>query len=143
MWTGTPLFPDRASTLAGRVESLYFSLLRLPIFFSLLIARLIVYFVVKYQRRRPDAIGDPIHGSNLLEIAWTGIPFLITMVLFVWGASVYFAMARPPDETLNIYVVGKQWMWKFQHLDGQREINELHIPVGRPTKLITTSEDAV
>jgi cytochrome c oxidase subunit II len=143
MWAGTPLFPDRASTIASRVDALYFVLLGISIFFSLLIAGLIVYFAVKYQRRRPDAIGDPIHGSNLLEIAWTGIPFLITMVLFVWGASVYFAMARPPDETLNIYVVGKQWMWKFQHLDGQREINELHVPVGRPIKLITTSEDVI
>jgi cytochrome c oxidase subunit II len=143
MWAGTPLFPDRASTIASRVDALYFALLGISIFFSLLIAGLIVYFAVKYQRRRPDAIGDPIHGSNLLEIAWTGIPFLITMVLFVWGASVYFAMARPPDETLNIYVVGKQWMWKFQHLDGQREINELHVPVGRPIKLITTSEDVI
>jgi cytochrome c oxidase subunit 2 len=52
-------------------------------------------------------------------------------------------MARPPEETLNIYVVGKQWMWKFQHLDGQREINELHVPVGRAVKLITTSEDVI
>ena len=79
----------------------------------------------------------------MLEIAWSVIPFLITMVIFVWGASVFFAMSRPPDETLNIYVVGKQWMWKFQHLDGQREINELHVPVGRPVKLIMTSEDVI
>jgi cytochrome c oxidase subunit 2 len=143
MWTGTPLFPERASTIAGRVDALYFALLGISIFFSLLIAGLIVYFAIKYHRRKPDAIGEQIHGSMALEIAWTGIPFLITMVLFVWGASVYFAMARPPDETLNIYVVGKQWMWKFQHLDGQREINELHIPVGRPIKLITTSEDVI
>ena len=79
----------------------------------------------------------------MLEITWTVIPFLISMVIFVWGASVFFAMSRPPDETLNIYVVGKQWMWKFQHLDGQREINELHVPVGRPVKLIMTSEDVI
>ena len=78
-----------------------------------------------------------------LEIIWTVIPFIITMVIFVWGASVFFAMSRPPDDTLNIYVVGKQWMWKFQHLDGQREINELHVPVGRPVKLIMTSEDVI
>ena len=68
---------------------------------------------------------------------------MISMVIFVWGASVFFAMSRPPDETLNIYVVGKQWMWKFQHLDGQREINELHVPVGRAVKLIMTSEDVI
>jgi cytochrome c oxidase subunit II len=52
-------------------------------------------------------------------------------------------MARPPDEALNIYAVGKQWMWKFQHLDGQREINELHVPVGRAVKMIMTSEDVI
>jgi cytochrome c oxidase subunit 2 len=78
-----------------------------------------------------------------LEIAWSVIPLPITMVIFVWGASVFFAMSRPPQETLNIYVVGKQWMWKFQHLDGQREINELHVPVGRAVKLIMTSEDVI
>jgi cytochrome c oxidase subunit 2 len=143
MWTGTPLFPESASTIATRVDLLYFFLLAVSIFFSLLIAGSIVFFAVKYHRRRHDAIGEQIHGSMILEIAWTGIPFLITMVIFVWGASVYFAMARPPGETLNIYVVGKQWMWKFQHLDGQREINELHVPVGRAVKLITTSEDVI
>jgi cytochrome c oxidase subunit 2 len=71
------------------------------------------------------------------------IPFLITLVAFFWGAHIYFDMSRPPDETLNIYVVGKQWMWKVQHADGQREINELHVPVGRAVKLIMTSEDVI
>jgi cytochrome c oxidase subunit 2 len=65
------------------------------------------------------------------------------MVIFVWGASVFFAMTHPPAGTLDIYVVGKQWMWKFQHLDGQREINELHVPLGRDVKLIATSEDVI
>ena len=143
MWAGTPLFPESASTIASRVDALYFFLLALSAFFSLLIAGLIVYFAIRFQRRRPDAVGAQIAGGTILEIGWSVIPLLITMVIFVWGASVYFAMARPPDETLNIYVVGKQWMWKFQHLDGQREINELHIPVGRAVKLITTSEDVI
>jgi cytochrome c oxidase subunit 2 len=143
MWSGTPLFPLGASTIAERVDALYFFLIAVTVFFSLLIAGLIVYCAVKYRRRAPDAVGERIHGSILLEIGWTVVPFLITMVIFVWGASVYFAMASPPAETLNIYVVGKQWMWKFQHLDGQREINELHIPVGRNVKLIATSEDVI
>jgi cytochrome c oxidase subunit 2 len=143
MPTGTPLFPETASSIAGRVDALYFFLLAVSVFFSLLIAGLIVYYAVKYRRRSPDAVGRQVHGGLILEITWTVVPFLITMVIFVWGASVYFAMARPPDETLNIYVVGKQWMWKFQHLDGQREINELHVPVGRDVKLITTSEDVI
>ena len=143
MWTGTPLFPERASTMAGRVDALYFFLLAVAALFSILIAGLIVTYAVKYRRRAPDAIGADIHGSLLLEIGWTGIPLLITLGIFVWGASVFFAMARPPDETLNIYVVGKQWMWKFQHLDGQREIDELHVPVGRAIKMIMTSEDVI
>jgi cytochrome c oxidase subunit 2 len=129
--------------MAGRVDALYFFLLAISIFFSLLIAGLIVYFAIKYHRRSPESIGGRIHGGLILEITWSVVPLLITMVIFVWGASVYFAMARPPDETLNIYVVGKQWMWKFQHLDGQREINELHVPMGRAVKLITTSEDVI
>src|SRR5256885_13237278 len=138
-----PLFPERASRMAGRVDALYFFLLALSAFFSVLIAGLIVYYAVRYRRRSPQSVGATIHGGMALEIAWTVIPLLITMVIFVWGASVFFAMSRPPDETLNVYVVGKQWMWKFQHLDGQREINELHVPVGRAVKLIMTSEDVI
>ena len=130
--------------MAGRVDALYFFLLAISAFFSLLIAGLIVFYAIKYRRARSaTASASAIHGGLVLEIAWTVIPFLIAMVIFVWGASVFFAMSRPPDETLNIYVVGKQWMWKFQHLDGQREINELHVPVGRPVKLIMTSEDVI
>jgi cytochrome c oxidase subunit 2 len=143
MWSGTPLFPETASTIAPRVDALYFFLIGLASFFSLLIAGLIVYYAVKFRRRSPDSVGARIHGGMVLEITWTVVPLLITMGIFVWGASIFFAMSRPPDETLNIYVVGKQWMWKFQHLDGQREINELHVPVGRPVKLIMASEDVI
>jgi cytochrome c oxidase subunit 2 len=129
--------------MASRVDLLYFFLLAVAAFFSLLIAGLIVFYAIRYKRRSSADIGSETHGGLALELTWSIIPFLITMVIFVWGASVFFAMARPPDETLNIYVVGKQWMWKFQHLDGQREINELHVPLGRPVKLIMTSEDVI
>ena len=143
MWSGIPLFPESASTMSARVDALYFFLLAIAGFFSLLIAGLTVVYAVKYRRRAPHDVGEVIHGSMLLEIGWIVIPSLITIVIFVWGASIYFAMASPPAETLNVYVVGKQWMWKFQHLDGQREINELHVPVGRNVKLIMTSEDVI
>jgi cytochrome c oxidase subunit 2 len=143
MWSGTPLFPEQASTMASRVDNLYFFLLGITLFFSLLIAGLIVTYAIKFRRRSPDSIGAVIHGGLMLEITWSVIPLMITMVLFVWGASVFFAMSKPPEETMNVYVVGKQWMWKFQHLDGQREINELHVPVGRSVKLIMTSEDVI
>jgi cytochrome c oxidase subunit 2 len=143
MWSGTPLFPVGASTMAGRVDTLFFFVLAIAAFFSLLIAVLIVFYAVKYRRRAPTAIGVAIHGGTALEVGWIVIPSLITVAIFVWGASVFFAMSTPPEETLNVYVVGKQWMWKFQHLDGQREIDELHVPVGRPVKLIMTSEDVI
>src|SRR3954462_9077076 len=143
MPSGTPLFPESASTMAGRVDALYFFLLGVSVFFALLIAGLIVHYAIKFHRRHPDAVGAQVHGGMVLELTWTIVPFPITMVIFVWGASVYFAMARPPDETLNIYVVGKQWMWKVQHADGTREINQLHVPVGRPVKLIMASEDVL
>jgi len=143
MWTGTPLFPESASTMASRVDALYFFLVGLALFFSLLIAGLIVYYAIRYKRRSDTSVGAAIHGGLVLELTWTIIPFIIVMIIFVWGASVFFAMARPPSETIDIYVVGKQWMWKFQHLDGQREIDELHVPVGRAVRLIMTSEDVI
>src|SRR5207253_8329425 len=104
MWSGTPLFPEQASTMAARVDNLYFFLIGITIFFSVLIAGLIVTYAVKFRRRTPDAIGARIQGGLVLEMVWTVIPFLLTMVLFVWGATVFFAMSRPPDETLNVYV---------------------------------------
>ena len=140
---GIPLFPERASTIASEVDALYFFLVGLSVVMAVLIATLVVTFAIKFHRRHPDQVGSQVHGGLLLEIAWTIVPFLITLVIFFWGAKVYFVMASPPPETLNVYVVGKQWMWKVQHTTGQREINELHVPVGRPVKLIMTSEDVI
>jgi cytochrome c oxidase subunit 2 len=140
---GLPLFPEAASTIAEQVDALYFFLVGLAGFFALLIATLIVAFAIVFRRRHADEVGAQVHGGLLLEVGWTVIPFLITMFIFFWGAKVYFAMANPPEETLNVYVVGKQWMWKVQHTAGQREINELHVPVGRPVRLIMTSEDVI
>src|SRR5579864_3238007 len=111
MWSGTPLFPVAASTMADRVDALYFFLLAIGSSFSLLIAGLIVVYGVRYRRRAPKSIGKVIQGGTLLEITWIVIPSLITVVIFVWSASVFFAMSQPPEQTLNIYVVGKQWMW--------------------------------
>jgi len=140
---GIPLFPERASTIANEVDALYFFLVGLSVVMSLLIATLVVGFAIKFRRRHRDDVGAQVHGGLMLELAWTVVPFVIAMIIFFWGAKVYFVMASPPPETLNIYVVGKQWMWKAQHLTGQREINELHVPVGRPVKLIMTSEDVI
>ena len=129
--------------MAARVDNLYFFMVATSGFFAVLVTLLVIAFAIRFRRRSPDGVGEPIHGSLALELIWTGIPFILAMVMFVWGASVYFALARMPDEALDIYAVGKQWMWKFQHREGQREINELHVPVNTPVRVIITSEDVL
>jgi cytochrome c oxidase subunit II len=145
--TGFPLFPEVASTIAGSVDLLYFFLTGVTAFFTILIFVLIFYFAVKY-RRRPDRVPEQIdadteHSGLKLEIAWSVIPFLITLVMFTWGSSLFIANSRVPDQALDIYVVGRQWMWKIQHPSGRREINELHVPVGQPVKLTLASQDVI
>jgi len=143
MWSGFPLFPEQASTMAGRVDALYIALLAMAAFFSVLIACLVIGFAVKFRRRSPGEIGVPIHGNFTLEAVWTAVPLAIVIVVFFWSAEIFFSMARVPPQAMEIYVVGKRWMWKVQHLSGQREINALHVPVGVPVKLLLTSEDVI
>ena len=138
-----PLFPEQASVQAGQVDAIYFFMVAVSAFFALLIAGLIVFFAVKYRRRYDDEVGVAIHGSLALELLWTVIPFVICMGMFAWGAKVFFDLYRVPAGAMEVFVVGKQWMWKVQHIDGQREINELHVPIGRPVKLIMGSEDVL
>ena len=140
---GTRLFPQQASTIAPEVDHLLYFLLAVSIFFTLLIFGAIFYFAIKYRRRSETELPHSVHTGWTLEIVWSVIPFGLTMVMFGWGAAIFFREARPPDNAMQIYVVGKQWMWKIQHMEGVREINELHIPVGRPVKLTMTSEDVI
>jgi cytochrome c oxidase subunit 2 len=137
------LFPVAASTHAGRVDALYFFLIGVSAFFAVLIAILIVTFAVKYRRRSEDEVPQQIEGSLALELTWSIIPFGIAMVIFLWGAQLFVSLRTPPKNALDVFVVGRQWMWKVQHLEGRREINQLHVPVGRPVKLTMTSEDVI
>jgi len=143
MQSWIPLVPDSASTFSWKVDALYFYLSGVTLFFTLLISLVLIFFVIRYRRRTPYEIPRPIAGSHKLETLWTVIPFLIAMTMFVWGARVYFDQYKPPENAIEVYVVAKQWMWKLQHATGQREINELHVPVGRKIKLIMTTEDVI
>jgi cytochrome c oxidase subunit 2 len=138
-----PLVPDSASTFSWKVDALYFYLSGVTLFFALLISIVLIFFVIRYRRRTPYEIPRPIAGSHKLETLWTIIPFIIAMTMFGWGARVYFEQYKPPQNAVEVYVVAKQWMWKLQHATGQREINELHVPVGRKIKLIMTTEDVI
>jgi cytochrome c oxidase subunit II len=143
MFTNLPFFPQQASAQAMQVDAIYFFMIAVTAFFSLLIGVLVVIFAVKFRRKSDDEVGVAIHGSLALELLWTFIPLGIVMVMFAWGAKVFFDMYRPPAGAMEVFIVGKQWMWKAQHADGQREINELHVPVGRPVKLVMGSEDVI
>jgi len=143
MLSGIPLFPTQASTIAPEVDNLYFFIVAVTAFFALLVVVLVLYFAVKYRDDTGLKVGAPITGSIPLEIGWSLLPFVVAMAIFVWAATVYFHAIRPPDHTLEVYSTGKRWMWRFQHVDGQREINQLHIPVGRPIRVTFTSEDVL
>jgi cytochrome c oxidase subunit 2 len=143
MQSSFPLFPEVASTIASEVDLLYFFILAVSAFFAVGVSAAVVYFAIKYRRRHPDEVGHDIHGSIALELVWSVIPFVLAMVMFFWGADLFFRLSRPPVDSMDVFVVGKQWMWKVQHPEGVREINELHVPVGRPVRITLGSEDVL
>jgi cytochrome c oxidase subunit 2 len=138
-----PFFPEQASNFAWNVDVLFLFLLFTSVFFSVLVTLLIIVAGYKYRRKRPGEIGSAMHGNNLLEIGWTVIPLILALGMFAWGAVIYVNFRTVPKDTLDIYVIGKQWMWKLQQPNGRKEINELHIPVNRNVKLILGSEDVI
>jgi cytochrome c oxidase subunit 2 len=137
------LRPDAASSIAEGVDHLYFALTFITLFFTIGIFSTIFFFMVKYRRRTDDETPGETEENLPLELAWTIIPTLICVGLFLWASSLYFENSRPPSASTEIFVIGKQWMWHIQHPEGVREINELHVPVGVPVQLTMTSEDVI
>jgi cytochrome c oxidase subunit II len=142
MFDNLPLWPQRASSLAGSVDALYIFLIIVSALMTGLIFVALVYFAARY-RKQPGVLAEQIEGSTPLELTWSIIPFGVFLVIFLWGAVVFFKGRTPPRDSTEVYVVAKQWMWKLEHAEGQREINELHVPVGRDVKLIMTSQDVI
>jgi cytochrome c oxidase subunit II len=138
-----PLQPPTATKIAGEVDELYYFLTAITVFFSALIFGCIFYFMIRYRRRSEDERAEQIEGSVPLEILWSVIPSIICAVIFVWSSYLYVRDARPPANSTEIFVIGKQWMWHIQHPEGPREIDALHIPVGEPVKLTMTSQDVI
>lgn len=138
------LWPEAASTTAHQVDLLFWFLFAVCGSVGLLVAVLLIGFAIRYRRRRAEDLNpEATHQSHALEWFWTLTPLAFFLVMFLWGAWVYFGAYRPPDDAMTIYGIGKQWMWKFQHPEGQREIDMLHVPVGRPVRLLLTSEDVI
>ena len=138
-----PIWTEQASVHAAQVDDLFFFILACTGGSFLLVLGLVIYFSFMYQRREGDEATPRILGSHKLELIWTVIPLLLFLVMYVWGVKVYQVSLNPPEDAMEVFVVGKQWMWKVQHPEGQREINALHLPVNRPVKLILTSEDVI
>jgi cytochrome c oxidase subunit II len=139
---GFQLIPEEASNFAFRVDMLILFETAITVFFTILIFLAIVYLGLKY-RARPGRRAEAVHAPMVLELLWSGIPLIILMGMFAWGTEIFVSASRPPAGAMEIYVIGKQWMWKIQHPEGRREINELHVPVGRPIKLVLASQDVI
>lgn len=137
-----PLFPPLASEQAGPINTLYWFLTAVSAVMTLAIFACIVWFAFKYRRRK-NVHAVQIEGSTKLELTWSIAPFLIMLIMFFWGAKLFYTAQHPPNDAMEIFVTGKQWMWKIQYPDGTREIDTLHVPVGHPVKLTMASEDVI
>jgi len=143
-----PFFPVGASTIAGQIDALYFAWLGLSFAVALAVAAMIVWFIVRYRRGSPAprSTGDPVaHEKTMhrIEIVWMVVPLAIFLAMFAWSAMVFYNSVKVPKDALPIYVVAKQWMWHAEHPAGEREIDELHVPIGRAVELIMTSQDVI
>jgi len=138
-----PLLPESGSTRAGEVDAVSLGLTLFSLTFIVLICGLIFLFVRRYHYSRAAHRGIPSGRTVRYEMVWAGVPTVIALGLFGWAANGYVALTQPPEEAMPVWVVGKQWMWKVQHQDGPREINTVHVPVGRPVKLTMTSQDVI
>ncbi|MCB0165783.1 MAG: cytochrome c oxidase subunit II [Anaerolineae bacterium] len=138
-----PLFPEQASTVAWQVDLIYFTLVALSVFFSVAVAAAIVFFALRYRKGADVDRSHPLTENTKLELTWSIIPFIMAMGVFGWAATVFVNIKTPPVDAMEVYVIGKQWMWHAQHPSGKSEINQLHIPVNTPVKLIMTSQDVI
>lgn len=137
------IFQGGASTIAAQADYVFYFLLAFSSFFIVLIFGLILYFMVKYRRCSEDEVAEEVKVSLPLELAWTLIPLGLCAIIFLWSGTLFFREARPPARSTEIFVIGKQWMWQLQHVNGAREINELHVPLNVPVKLTMTSQDVI
>lgn len=142
-WLRELLMPAAGTAYARQVDDLFLFLTGLTLFFFLLIAGLTAWFVVRYRRARGAARGAAPSRHTGLEVAWSVIPLALVIVVFFWGFHGYINAAVPPADALEIKVTGRKWLWQFEYPNGLRTINELHVPVAKPVRLVMISEDVI
>jgi cytochrome c oxidase subunit 2 len=138
-----PLSPPPASNFAQEYDALFYTLVGLTVFFSLIVGVAIVIFAVRYRQGTRADRSRPMYENLFLELTWTIVPLVLGLVMFYFGTSLYVKMRTPPKNATEIFVIGKQWMWHVQHGNGVRENNTLHVPVGKPIKLTMISQDVL
>ena len=138
--TNFSLYPPEASKIAPQMDALYFFMVLVSLIGLTIVILLVTAFSIMYSKKR-HPVPVQIEGSTMLEATWTIIPLGLFLIMFVWGALIYFRVYTPPANAMNIYVVGKQWMWKAEHPGGQHEIDSLHVPAGRAVQLTLISQD--
>src|SRR3984885_1350398 len=134
------IIPPEAARIAPQVDALLVFMTLVSLVGLTLVALLMTAFSILYRRDK-NPVATQIEGSTLLEATWTIIPLGLFLVMFVWGSILYFRIYTPPPNAMNIYVVGKQWMWKAEHPGGQHEINSLHVPINQPIQITLISQD--
>lgn len=142
-FTDFTLFEQQASSLSGWIDILFFSMVALSTLVVVGVFIALTTFAIKYRRGSRADRSHPLNRSMAIEDTWTVVPLVLFIGIFVWAATLYYDLLVPPKDTLDIFIVGKQWMWKVQHPQGRREINELHVPLGHSVKLVMTSEDVI
>jgi cytochrome c oxidase subunit II len=135
--------PQAASDMAQRIDVLFYCLLALTGIVALGVFTLIVIFGVRYRRGAKADRSNPPANKRWLELGWTFTPLAIFIGLFVWAAVLYAGFYRPDAKAMTVFVVGKQWMWKVEHANGRREIDELHVPLGEPVRVVLSTEDVI
>lgn len=139
-----PFLPPQASTFANEMDKLYLLLWSLTIAFCILVAIMVTTFAIRYRRGTKVDRSKPVHQHHGLELTWSIIPLLLGLGVFVWAAKLYATVySAPPPNAMEVFCVGKQWMWHFQHANGVRENNELHVPAGQPVKITAISQDVI
>jgi cytochrome c oxidase subunit 2 len=137
------LLPIRASTHAAWVDGVFYYGLGITVFFTTLICVLVLFFAVKYRKGSSASRANPVTHNTPLEIFWIGVPLLLAMGMFFFSTYVYYHLYQYPKDCIEVYVLGRQWMWELNHPEGRREINTLHVPVGKPVRLTMTSVDVI
>lgn len=140
-----PIRPEQASNFAVEYDALFFLITALTVIFTLMVFVMCMYLILKYRRGagRPEDRANPMHHNTLIEVTWSFIALFLGLGIFAWGAKMFMEMREVPDDAMEIFVIGKRWMWHVQHVNGVRENNELHVPVGKPVKLTMISQDVV